>query len=77
MRENKILSVYVSLKLGRYYIATVCRSNGKYKNYKLTPSSYFRLERICEERAKLDPIRNRVGATHYSLIINTVPLSRS
>ena len=67
---NKIIGIYVSLKLGNYHIATVYRSNEEYKTYKITPSSYFRLERICEERAKFDPIRNRVGATHYSLIIS-------
>jgi len=74
-KKSKIESVYVWLKPGKYHVANVLRDTGKYRSRRITNATYFRLERICkayQEREGRLHIRNRDGATHYSLIINPI-----
>ena len=73
MTKSNIESVYVWLKPSKHHLANVYRDNRYFKSHRLTPASYFRLERICKAYREIEgklSMRNREGATHYSLIIS-------
>ena len=70
--RTRVVSIYVWLHKGKRHVANVLRNDGSYRTYNLTSHSYFRLEKVCKYYSQLDSIRNRIGGTKYSLIINRV-----